>query len=65
MKKVSEFVTKAIQPLTIKMQGVMVTGVYISPNTKAEEKSKILSDIEKLPCRKVLIIGDLNERSKS
>lgn len=62
---VGNVATKRIQDLTIRTVGITLTGMYISPNSKEDEKLPILEKIRKHSRGRAIITGDLNARHKS
>lgn len=54
-----------MQSLTIRVRGLTITGIYVSPHTKEGEEREVLKKIEKMSRGKGLIIGDVNAQHKS
>lgn len=56
--------TTSEQALVIRVNGITITGMYVSPNAKEREEMYILSQIRKVGRRRAIIIGDLNAERK-
>lgn len=55
--------TRTIQAITIRVSGISITGMYLSPAATAVEEKEVLEGITKASRGKAIIIGDLNARS--
>lgn len=61
---IAKLTTTCIQAVVVRVRGVTITGMYISPGATADDEARVLSKIDRLSRGQAIIIGDLNARNR-
>lgn len=61
-RKIDQYASQRIQYVTVAVAEMIITVLYISPRTKKDEETKVLTRVKQFNGGKAVIMGDLNAR---
>lgn len=61
---IAKWESRTIQAVAIRVRGIIIKSIYISPAATAEEEEKVLLAIQEVSTGRAIVIGDVNARNK-